>query len=250
MDPYDTAAILLTLAAAFAYINYRFLKLPSAIGIMLLSLLATLGLIVYGQFSPSTVAWAERFVENIEFDETLLNVMLSYLLFAGALHVNLGDLAQQRVVIAILATVGVCVSTFLIGTLTYFMLGWFGVEGVSYIYCLLFGALISPTDPVAVLGILKDVGAPKSLETKICGESLFNDGVGVVVFIALLSVAKGDMEPSFMPIATLFVVEAVGGVALGILIGAIGFFLLRRIDSYPVEVLITLAMVTGGYSLA
>jgi len=250
MNPYDTAGILLTLAAAFAYLNYRFLKLPSAIGIMLLSLLATLALIVYGQFSPATVAWAERFVENIEFDETLLNVMLSYLLFAGALHVNLGDLAQQRLVIGILATVGVCVSTILVGTATYFMLGWFGVEGVSYIYCLLFGALISPTDPVAVLGILKDVGAPKSLETKICGESLFNDGVGVVVFIALLGVAKGDMEASFMPIATLFVVEAVGGIALGIFLGAIGFFLLRRIDSYPVEILITLAMVTGGYSLA
>ncbi len=208
------------MAAAFAYLNYRFLKLPSAIGIMLLSLLATLALIVYGLFSPATVAWAERFVENIEFDETLLNVMLSYLLFAGALHVNLGDLAQQRAVIAILATVGVCVSTFLVGTATFFMLGWFGVEGVSYIYCLLFGALISPTDPVAVLGILKDVGAPKSLETKICGESLFNDGVGVVVFIALLGVAKGNMETSFAPIATLFAVEALGGIVLGLVLGA------------------------------
>ena len=250
MNPYDTAAILLTLAAAFGYLNYRFLKLPSAIGIMLLSLLATLALIVYGLFSPATVAWAERFVENIEFDETLLNVMLSYLLFAGALHVNLGDLAQQRTVIAILATVGVCVSTFLVGTATYFMLGWFGVEGISYIYCLLFGALISPTDPVAVLGVLKDAGAPKSLETKICGESLFNDGVGVVVFVALLGIAKGNMEISFVPIATLFAVEAVGGIVLGLALGALGFYLLKRVDSYPVEILITLAMVTGGYSLA
>jgi CPA1 family monovalent cation:H+ antiporter len=223
--------------------------LPTAIGIMLLSLLASLGMIVYGFFSPKTVEWAKAFVEHIKFDDTLMEVMLSYLLFAGALHVNLGDLAQQRWVIAILATVGVCVSTFLVGTATFFLLGWFGLE-VSYIYCLLFGALISPTDPVAVLGILKRVGAPKSLETKICGESLFNDGVGVVVFIAILGIARGDMEASFGPIAHLFLVEAVGGVVFGLILGALGFYLLKRVDNYSVEILITLAMVTGGYSLA
>ena len=250
MNPYDTAAILLSLAAAFGYLNYRFIKLPTAIGIMLLSLLFSLALIGYGLFNPKTVEWAKSFVAQVQFDRTLLNVMLSYLLFAGALHVNLGDLVQQRRVIAILATVGVCVSTFLVGTATYFLLGWFGVGGVSYIYCLLFGALISPTDPVAVLGILKKVGAPKSLETKICGESLFNDGIGVVVFIAILGIATGEMEASFAPIAELFLKEAVGGVAFGLGLGAIGFYLLKRVDSYPVEILITLAMVTGGYSLA
>jgi CPA1 family monovalent cation:H+ antiporter len=250
MNPFDTAAILLSMAAAFGYLNYRYIKLPTAIGIMLLSLLASLALIAYGLFSPPTVAWAKSFVENIEFDETVLNVMLSYLLFAGALHVNLGDLVQQRRVIAILATVGVCVSTLLVGTATYFLLGAFGIEGISFTYCLVFGALISPTDPVAVLGILKKVGAPKSLETKICGESLFNDGVGVVVFVAILGIAKGDMDASFAPVAHLFLVEAIGGVVFGLGLGAFGFYLLKRVDSYPVEILITLAMVTGGYALA
>lgn len=250
MNPFDYAAILLTLAAAFGYLNHRYIKLPTAIGIMLLSLLASLGLIIFGFFvSPATVTWAKEFVAGVEFDDTVLDVMLSYLLFAGALHVNLGDLADQRRVIAILATVGVCVSTFLVGTATYFLVGAFGIE-ISYIYCLLFGALISPTDPVAVLGILKRVGAPKSLETKICGESLFNDGVGVVVFIAILGIARGDMEASFLPVAELFLVEAVGGILFGLVLGAIGFYLLKRVDSYPVEVLITLAMVTGGYALA
>jgi len=250
MNPYDTVAILLSLAAAFGYLNYRFIRLPSAIGIMLMSLLASLGLIVFGKIDPGAVDWAKAFVEHVRFDQALLNVMLSYLLFAGALHVNLGDLMQQRWVIAILATVGVCVSTLLVGTATYFLLGWCGVAGVSYIYCLLFGALISPTDPVAVLGILKKLGAPKSLETKICGESLFNDGVGVVVFVALFGIARGDMDASFGAVGHLFLVEVVGGVALGLLLGGLGFYLLKGIDSYPVEILITLAMVTGGYSLA
>ncbi|MFT4547707.1 MAG: CPA1 family monovalent cation:H+ antiporter [Verrucomicrobiales bacterium] len=250
MNPFDTAAILLTLAAAFGYLNYRYIKLPTAIGIMLLSLLTSLAMIIYGQFSPSTVEWAKKFVEQVEFDDTVLNIMLSYLLFAGALHVNLGDLVSQRKVIAILATVGVCVSTFLVGTATYYLLPMFGITGISYIYCLLFGALISPTDPVAVLGILKKIGAPKSLETKICGESLFNDGVGVVIFIAILGIAKGDIEPTFAPIAKLFLKEAVGGVVFGLGLGAIGFYLLKRVNCYPVEILITLAMVTGGYSLA
>jgi len=249
MHPFDTAAILLTLAAAFGYLNYRLLKLPTAIGIMLLSLLTSLGLVIFGYFNPGTVVWAREFVAQVEFDRTLLNIMLSYLLFAGALHVNLGDLVKQRWVIAILATVGVTVSTFLVGTATYYLLGAFGIDAL-YIHCLLFGALISPTDPVAVLGILKKIGAPKTLETKICGESLFNDGVGVVIFVALLGIAVGDIQPTFNDISHIFLLEAVGGVIFGLILGAIGFYLLKRVDSYPVEILITLAMVTGGYSLA
>lgn len=175
--------------------------------------------------------------------------MLSYLLFAGALHVKIQDLSQQRWIIAILSTFGVILSTFLVGSASYFILRILNIE-ISYSYCLLFGALISPTDPVAVLGILKKAGAPKSLETKITGESLFNDGIGVVVFISILGVITGDMNPNGSEIAKLFLFEVVGGLGLGFGLGLIAFWMLKNIDQYQVEILITLALVTGGYSLA
>ncbi|MAS93890.1 MAG: sodium:proton antiporter [Verrucomicrobiales bacterium] len=175
--------------------------------------------------------------------------MLSYLLFAGALHVDLSDLAKQKWAIALMATIGVCLSTVLVGSIAYFLLPLFGFE-TKFIYCLLFGALISPTDPVAVLGILKKAGVGKTLETKITGESLFNDGVGVVIFLALLGIATGKHEPSLGHVAELFAVEALGGIAFGAALGFVGYFLIRAIDNYQVEVLLTLAMVTGGYTLA
>ena len=249
MSLFELLAILLVIAALLGYLNIRYLKLPTTIGIMLMSLVVSFILIVLGLFVPAIEQMAENIVSQIDFSNVLLEVMLSYLLFAGALHVDLSDLAKQKWVIALMATVGVVLSTALIGTAAYFLLPLFGFE-TKFIYCLLFGALISPTDPVAVLGILKKAGVGKSLKTKITGESLFNDGVGVVVFLALLSIATGQHEVSAGHIAELFAVEVLGGIAFGAAIGFLGYYLLRNIDNYQVEVLITLALVTGGYALA
>ncbi len=249
MSLFELIAVLLAIAALLGYLNARYLKLPTTIGIMLLSLLMSLALVIVGLFVPGIEAFAEGIVSQIDFGDVLLDVMLSYLLFAGALHVDLSDLAKQKWVIALMATAGVVISTLLVGTAAYYLLPLFGFD-TPYIYCLLFGALISPTDPVAVLGILKKAGVGKTLETKITGESLFNDGVGVVVFLALYSIATGKHEPSMTFIVELFAVEVLGGIAFGIAIGFLGYYLLKRIDNYQVEVLITLALVTGGYSLA
>ena len=249
MEAFDIIGILLTLAAIFGFVNYKFIKLPTTIGLMLLGLIFSLVIIITGQFNDNFYQFAQSFVTEVRLDESLLGIMLSYLLFAGALHVKLEDLSSQRWVIAILATVGVILSTFIIGTLSYAILGALGIK-FDYTYCLLFGALISPTDPVAVLGILKKAGAPKSLETKITGESLFNDGVGVVVFIAILGIATGQNEPTVSAITNLFVIEVLGGLGIGFALGLVAFLMLRSIDQYQVEILITLALVTGGYSLA
>jgi len=249
MSLFELSAILLAIAATLGYLNARYLKLPTTIGIMLIALVFSVVLIVLSRFIPAVDDAAHALVEQIDFHEALLEVMLSYLLFAGALHVNLDDLRQQKFVIAGMATFGVIVSTFAIGSTFYFLLPLFGFD-LRFIDCLLFGALISPTDPVAVLGILKKAKVPKSLETKITGESLFNDGVGVVIFLALLGIATGKHEPSAGHIAHLFGVEVIGGIAFGAVLGYIGYRLIKSIDNYQIEVLITLAMVTGGYSLA
>ncbi len=249
MQPFDIIAVLISLAAIFGYLNYRYIKLPTTIGLMLLGLLFSLAIIIVGQFKPEFSEYAKNFVENVELDETLLSIMLSYLLFAGALHVKLQDLSKERWLIAILATFGVIISTFVVGSASYLILKTLNFE-ISYLYCLLFGALISPTDPVAVLGILKKAGAPKSLETKITGESLFNDGVGVVVFISILGIITGDMNPNGSEITKLFLFEVFGGLGLGFILGLIAFSMLKNIDQYQVEILITLALVTGGYALA
>jgi CPA1 family monovalent cation:H+ antiporter len=250
MGLFEIIAILLTISAVFSFINYRFLKLPTTIGLMLIALVFSLFLIVAGKFIPGSNHWAVELLREVDFDETLLHGMLSFLLFAGALHVNLGDLRQQYRVIAGLATVGIVISTFVVGGLSWLMLNLLGMH-MSFIACLLFGALISPTDPIAVLGILKTTNTPKSLETKIAGESLFNDGVGVVLFLVLLNIAtSGYQEVSAAEIGLLFVQEAVGGAALGLAAGLLTYWFLKNVDNYQVEVLITLALVTGGYALA
>ncbi|MEC7637520.1 MAG: sodium:proton antiporter [Verrucomicrobiota bacterium] len=249
MEAFDIIGILLTLSAVFGFFNYKYIKLPTTIGLMLLGLIFSLIIIITGTFNNDFYVFAQNFVNDVRLDESLLGIMLSYLLFAGALHVKLEDLASQKWVIAILATIGVILSTFIIGTLSYFLMMALGIK-INFIYCLLFGALISPTDPVAVLGILKKAGAPKSLETKITGESLFNDGVGVVVFLAILGIATGENDATFTAIGNLFFLEVLGGIAIGFVIGLLAFLMLRSIDQYQVEVLITLALVTGGYSLA
>lgn len=254
MELLDIAAVLLSLAGLFAYVNHRWIKLPTTIGIMLISLALSLGLLLLGQVWGLMDDFAAHFVGMIDFNETLMEGMLSYLLFAGALHVNMTQLKQQRKLVAVMASVGVVVTTFLVGSAAYFLFGALGIN-IPYIWCLVFGSLIAPTDPVAVLGILKTAGAPKSLETKITGESLFNDGVGVVVYLALLGFAgvggHGESHDSpVMEVVKLFAMEAGGGILLGAILGGIAYYLLKSIDNYHVEVLLTLALVTAGYRLA
>ena len=250
MQILNTIAILLTLSAVFSYLNYRFIKLPTAIGIMLISLVLSLLLLASGKLGIFDIAdQASKLINSIDFHTTLIDGMLSFLLFAGALHINLNDLSKQKWVILILATVGVVSSTFMIGAMSWVILNAFELN-ISFIYCLLFGALISPTDPIAVIGILKTVGVPKSLEIKISGESLFNDGVAVVVFLVLLGLATGQNEATVSSIGLLFIQEAIGGAVYGFIIGGLCFYMLRSVNNYQVEILLTLALVTGGYAFA
>lgn len=249
MGLFEIMAVLLTLSAVFSFINYRFIGMPNTIGLMFIGLLFSLLLLAAGTVIPGVGAWAVSLLDRVDFSETLLHGMLSFLLFAGSLHVNINDLQDQYRVIGSLATFGVAVSTFLVGTIIWWVLAEIG-QPMPYIYCLLFGALISPTDPIAVLGIMKTAGAPKCLETQIAGESLFNDGVGLVFFLVLLGIATGGHEVSAAHVAHLFVQESVGGVVFGLATGYFTYLLLRRVDNYQVEVLLTLALVTGGYALA
>ena len=249
MSLLDVIAVIISLTAVFSFVNHHTIKLPTTIGVMLISLLMSLLLLVVGSVFESVHQHALTLLNSIDFNRTLMDGMLSFLLFAGALHVNLNDLSKQKGVIAVLATLGVVASTFIIGGFSWMLFDLFGVQ-ISLGYCLLFGALISPTDPIAVLGILKKVGVPKSLETKITGESLFNDGVGVVVFLALFGIVTANNEVSGSGIALLFVEEVIGGGIMGLLLGGLAYAMLRRVDNYQVEVLITLALVMGGYSLA
>lgn len=250
MEILNTIAILLTLSAVFSYLNYRFIQLPTAIGIMLISLVLSLLLLVSGKLELFDISRQARvLIEGIDFHATLINGMLSFLLFAGALHVNINELSKQKWVIFVLATVGVISSTFIIAGISWVILSALELN-ISFIYCLLFGALISPTDPIAVLGILKTVGVPKSLEIKISGESLFNDGVAVVVFLVLLGIATGQSEASVSSVTFLFIQEAIGGAVYGLVIGGLCFYMLRSVNNYQVEVLLTLALVMGGYAFA
>ena len=251
MTTLNLAAILVTLAAVFSFINHRFIRLPTTIGLMLIALVISTLLLVAGKLGFAEIhTQAQQILSQVDFNTTLMHGMLSFLLFAGALHVNLNELSEQKWIIASLATIGMVTSAFLVGTITWYLLAWLNIS-LPFIYCLLFGALISPTDPIAVMGILKTVGAPKTLEIKIAGESLFNDGVAVVVFIVLLSIATGGGEAvSAGEIALLFLEEAVGGIVFGFVIGFITFAMLKSVNNYQVEVLLTLALVMGGYALA
>ena len=249
MSLFETLAALLSLTAVFSFLNYRILKLPTTIGIMLLSLVFSLLLILLGDYSSGIRASAEQLVLQIDFNETVLHGMLSFLLFAGALHVNLNDLREQKWVIATLATIGIFMSTFLVGCVMYFVFAALNID-INFIWCLVFGSLISPTDPIAVMGILKLVGAPKTLETKIAGESLFNDGVGVVIFLVLVGLATGQTEATPSHILGLFAKEAIGGAVFGFTAGYIGYWMLKQVDNYQVEALITLGLVTSCYALA
>ena len=251
MTLFQVIATLVTLAAIFSYINYRYIKFPTTIGLMALSLAVSLAMIAMegvGWFSLDE--YARALLNRIDFYETLMHGMLAFLLFAGALHVNFNDLRNHTLIVFLLATAGVLASTFLVGLMTWQALQWVNLN-ISILYCFLFGALISPTDPIAVIGIMKKAGAPKSLETTITGESLFNDGIGVVVFLVLLSfLGESHHDAGLSGIGQIFVKEALGGLLYGGGLGYLTYQMLKRVDNYQVEVLITLATVTGGYALA
>ncbi len=249
MSLFDTFSILIVLSAAFAYINYRFIKLPSAIGLMFIALLTSGALIALGKLYPPALADLTALLSGIDFSNLLMEVMLGFMLFAGAIHIRLEELKKVRLAVMLFSTISVVLSTFIIGGAMFYLLGWFGLP-MPFLYCLLFGALISPTDPIAVLGILKAARIDKSLEMKIAGESLFNDGVAVVVFLTILEVALHPGQMAWTDVAVLFAREAGGGLLLGLGIGYMGFALMRSIDNYKVEVLLTLAVVMGGYALA
>jgi len=231
MEIIDLIAILITLTALFAYLNERFVKLPTTVGVMIVALCFSLVVLALGKLGVGNLTeTAQDLLSRIDFNKTLLHGMLSFLLFAGALHINIDDLAKQKWVIISLATFGVLISTFIVGTLSWLLLKPFGIEA-PYIYCLLFGSLVSPTDPIAVMATLKTVGIKKSLETKIAGESLFNDGVGVVVFLVIFGMATSGAEVSVSAAASLFLKEAVGGVVFGLIIGFIAYWMLKLSSS-------------------
>ena len=250
----DLSALLLTLAAIFGYINHIWLKLPHTIGILVITLLFSLSVIAIDLMVPSLSLGGivSGIKYNINFSNTLMTGLLSFLLFAGALHVDLEYLAKQKWTIGTMASVGVILSTLIIGYSTYLLFNFLEIQ-VPLEYCLVFGALISPTDPIAVLGIMKTVDAPKSLEAKISGESLFNDGVGIVVFtiLAAIAISSGnETSLSMTSIINLFVREAIGGIILGLVTGFISYRAIKLINEYNLEILITLALVTLTYSIA
>jgi CPA1 family monovalent cation:H+ antiporter len=250
MAIYQIISLLVLLAAVFAYVNDRWIKWPPTIGIMVLALFSSIFMVILGNLVPAFSASILRLVSNIDFGQVLMKIMLSFLLFAGAIHIDAVKLRKEFWPVITLATVGVFISTFLVSIMSYYLFQLFNLH-IPYIHCLLLGALISPTDPIAVMAILKKTGIPRSLELKIMGESLFNDGVGVVVFLTILEIASNG-NGTFSPTGTslLFLKEACGGIAFGALMGYGAYFLLRSIDNYRVEVLITLAIVMCGYTLA
>ncbi len=248
MTVFQTLAALLTLAAAFAYVNHRWIRQPASIALMAMTLALSVALLAASRFGWLDVAPVTRVLDRIDFDDTLLHGMLGALLFAGALHIRMDDLREERLAVTLLALVGTVLSTIIVAALAYGALWALGVA-LPFEYCLLFGAVISPTDPIAVLGILKQARVPRSMEIQISGESMFNDGVGVVVFLTVLGiVTRGDA--TIASTALLFLRETLGGAVFGLSAGYIAFRLLRSIDHYQTELLLTLALVLGGYALA
>lgn len=252
MELYLTLSLLLVVAALFSYLNQRFIHLPPTIGLMVMALVSSLGLVGLGWLHVPAVLRVVEIVRAIDFHTVLMQYLLSFLLFAGAVHLDTRSLNRQRIPVLLLATLGTLLSTVMVAGSLYLVLPLFGLP-LALVYCLLFGSLISPTDPVAVLGILTKAGLPKPLETNIVGESLFNDGVGVVLFAIVLSVASNganSVAPS--QVLLLLLHEGVGGLALGGALGYVVYRLLRNVNDYKLEVQLTLALalVMGGSALA
>lgn len=251
LTPFDAAAILIVLAAALGYLNHRLFRLPSSVGLTIMGAIASLIVVGTDYVLPQSDLSEQvvSFLAGIDFHTTLMDGMLSFLLFAGALHVDWNEMRRGRWPILVLSTIGVLLSTLIVGGGFYALTQALGL-GVSLLWCFVFGALISPTDPVAVMGVLKRAAVPPTLQATVAGESLFNDGVGVVVFTIILAAAVGTEPFSVGNAAQAFLIEAGGGVLLGLVVGWIGFRAMRSIDEYNVEVMISLAVVMGGYSLA
>jgi len=251
MELYYTFSVLIVLASFFAYLNVRFLKLPGTIGIMIIAMLVSVAIRLLGdQYFPETTKEFFMLIQEFDFTEILMGAMLNFLLFAGALHINISDLRDNKWPILTYASVSVVLSALIIAGLFYTVAPMLGLE-IPFIYCLLFGTLISPTDPIVVLGILKEAKVPKMIETKITGESLFNDGVAVVMFAVVLKMATDvDFDASFASVSKLFLLEAGGGVLLGALLGFTASNVMKKIDDYKVSVLITLSIVMGGFLIA
>ncbi|MBK8610489.1 MAG: sodium:proton antiporter [Chitinophagaceae bacterium] len=250
MNLFSIVTILVVITAIFAYLNTRFLKLPETIGMMIIALLFSVLLIVSGLIFPVVYDFAISFIGSIDFSTVLLDIMLSFLLYAGALHTDGSLLKANRRSITVFAIVGVLLSALLVAVMLY--LFFLAVQApVNFWYCLLFGAFVAPTDPIAVLGILTKAGAPKDVEMKIVGESLFNDGIGVVLFLSLLEIINlGTDKVTIGDISLLLLTEIGGGILLGWLLGYVGYWMMKKIDHYQSEILITLAIVMGGYALA
>ena len=251
MELYYSFSVLIVLAAIFSYINYRVLKLPSTIGIMVIAIIVSVVLVASGDnFLPKTTSHLTELVHSLDFTEVLMGAMLNFLLFAGGIHVNIKDLKEQFGPVVMFSTLGVIISTFAVGFGVYYLLPLVGVQ-MPLIYCIVFGALISPTDPVAVLSILKQANVSNALKTKVAGESLFNDGMAVVVFTVVLQIAVGkQIDLNVENIGLLLIREAGGGLLLGVLLGFSASRALRVVDDYIISVLITLAVVMGGYLIA
>lgn len=251
LSAFDAAAILIVLAATLAYLNHRYLQLASSVGLTIMGAIASLAVVGIDWLLPSSdlAEQVTAFLAGIDFHTTLMDGMLSFLLFAGALHVDWTEMRRGRWPILVLSTIGVLLSTLIVGGGFWLMTSALGL-GVPVLWCFLFGALISPTDPVAVMGVLKRAAVPPTLQATVAGESLFNDGVGVVVFSILLTATTGAEAFSIGEAGRAFLSEAGGGVLLGLIVGWIGFRAMRSIDEYNVELMISLAIVMGGYSLA
>ncbi len=252
MELYYSFSSLIILASIFAYINHRFIKLPGTIGVMSMALMFSIFLIFFGDkiFAEELLDDFSRLIHGFDFSTVLMSVMLNFLLFAAGIHINIKDLREQKGPIIVFSTLSVIITAFLVGTAMYYVLPLLDLK-IPFIYCLLFGTLIAPTDPVAVLGVLKSAKVSKSLETKVAGESLFNDGIAVVMFSILISVAYGkDVDISFLGVSELLLKEAGGGLLLGIGLGVLGSRMMRRIDDYIISVLITLSVVMGGATIA
>jgi CPA1 family monovalent cation:H+ antiporter len=249
MSLFALLSVLVVLAAACSYLNYRYLRLPPTIGVMITALVISVLVIAAGSFAVGIRQWAAALVGQIDFNEAVLHGMLAFLLFAGALQLDLAELAREKWTIGFLAVIGTCLSTFLVAIATFAFFRCVGLRP-GWIHCFLFGATISPTDPVAVLAIMRKVEAPKRLEIQIAGESLFNDGVGVVIFLTLLELSKSHSAPGIADVSTLLLREVGGGVVLGLVAGLVTYYLLARVDEYQVEILLTLALAMGGFALA
>jgi len=263
MPIFTIISAVITVVALSGYANYKLVHLPDTIGITAVALLISVGVVAVGQVVPQVTVWGQLAVRRLDFPDLVFHGLLGLLLFAGSLHVDVAGLARARWLVVVLATVGVVISTVLVGLAFFYVSGLFGMP-LTLLDSFIFGALISPTDPIAALGVLSKAGVPASLLTKITGEALFNDGTGVVAFVVLLGLAGGAHGlgpalqgaspitplPHASAVAVMFAQQVLGGAAFGLGVGYLGIRLLRSVDSYPVETLITLAMATGGYAAA